>query len=106
MNYLSNAFLLIFTATFNNKRIDLSARSMFNYQGTTYKSFLIILPVMFFPMLITFILANFLSFNMILLVLGLLGLSGVVSIPYQMKLCTQQFVRRKYALAEGFRESE
>ena len=101
-----NAFLLIFTATFNNKRIDLSARSMFNYQGTTYKSFLIILPVMFFPMLITFILANFLSFNMILLVLGLLGLAGVVSIPYQMKLCTQQFVRRKYALAEGFRESE
>lgn len=101
-----NVFLLIFTATFNTKRIDLMARSMFNYQGTTYKSFLIILPIMFFPMLLTAILGNFLSFNVILLIIGLIGLAGIFLIPYQIKLSTRQFVRRKYAMAEGFRENE
>ncbi len=101
-----NVFLLIFTATFNTKRIDLAARSMFNYQGTTYKSFLIILPIMFFPMILTAVLSNFLSFNIIMLIFGLFGIAGILLIPYQIEICTRQFVRRKYAMAEGFREIE
>lgn len=61
---------------------------------------------MFFPMLLTAILGNFLSFNVILLIIGLIGLAGIFLIPYQIKLSTRQFVRRKYAMAEGFRENE
>lgn len=101
-----NVFLLIFTASFNTKRIDLMARSTFNYQGTTYKSFLIILPIMAFPLLFSGIMSLFASYNLVMLALGLIGLVGIFLLPYQIKLSTQQFNRRKYAMAEGFREKE
>lgn len=101
-----NVFLLIFFASFNTKRIDLMARSSFNYQGTTYKSFLIILPVMAFPVLFAGIMSLFVSFNVILLILGIIGLTGIFLLPYFIKISTKQFNRRKYLMAEGFREKE
>lgn len=101
-----NVFLLVYTAAFNTKRVDLMAKSAFNYQGTTYKSFLIVLPIMFFPMLLAGVLGIFTTYNIIMLVFGLLGLVGVLLIPQQMKLCTNHFNKRKYAMAEGFREKE
>lgn len=45
-----NIYVLMYLATYNNRRIDLSKSSAMNYQGTTYKSFLIVLPIMFIPM--------------------------------------------------------
>ncbi|NLO71622.1 MAG: hypothetical protein GX102_11920 [Porphyromonadaceae bacterium] len=101
-----NVFLLILTASFNTKRIDLMAKSMLNYQGTTYKSFLIIIPVMFLPGVLAVILNLFLTFNQILLVFGIIGLIGIFLLPLQINLSTGHFNKRKYAMAEGFRKKE
>lgn len=101
-----NVFLLVFMASFNTKRVDLMAKSTFNYQGTTYKSFLIILPIMAFPVLFAGVMSIFFSYNTIMLMLGLIGLAGILLLSYQIKLSTRQFNRRKYAMAEGFRENE
>lgn len=101
-----NVFILVFFASFNTKRIDLMAKSSFNYQGTTYKSFLIILPLMAFPVLLAAVLSIFLSFNYVMLIIGSIGLLGMLLLPYQIKLSIKQFKNRKYAMAEGFREKE
>jgi len=101
-----NLFLLLFLATFNTKRVDLSRASVMNYQGTTYKSFLIIIPVMFLPMIILNVIAWIASMGVALWTLTILGLIGLLLRKPLLTLCVNQFNRRKYLLAEGFREKE
>jgi len=101
-----NIFLLLFLATYNNRRIDLSKGSAMNYQGTTYKSFLIVLPIMFLPMIIVYSLSALFSLSVALWTLSLLGLAGVIFRNSMITICVNQFNRRKYKLAEGFREGE
>lgn len=101
-----NVFLLVFTASFNTKRVDLTSKSTLNYQGTTYKSFLIVIPIMLFPILLAGVLNIFTSYNVVMLIFGVLGLLGILLMPVQMKLSTQHYNKRKYAMAEGFREKE
>jgi len=101
-----NIFLLLFLATYNNRRIDLSKGSAMNYQGTTYKSFLIVLPIMFLPMIIVYSLSALFSLSVALWTLSLLGLAGVIFRNSLITICVNQFNRRKYKLAEGFREGE
>jgi len=101
-----NIFLLMFLTTFNTKRVDLSKPNVMNYQGTTYKSFLIVLPIMFVPMAIVGIMSNFLSLGTALWTLTILGLVGILLRKQLLTLCVNQFNRRKYKLAEGFREAE
>mgnify|MGYP000859452105 CR=1 FL=1 len=101
-----NTFLFMFLSTYNTKRIDLSKSSAMNYQGTTFKSFLIVIPVMFLPMLIVGALSPFLSISAILWILTGLGLSGLLFRRQLLTLCVNQFNNRKYKLAEGFRQAD
>ena len=101
-----NVYLLLFLATFNTKRVDLSKTSAMNYQGTTYKSFLIVLPIMFVPMIIVWVLSSLASISVALWTLIILGVAGILLRNQLITLCVNQFNRRKYKLAEGFREGE
>jgi hypothetical protein len=96
----------MFLATFNTKRVDLSKSSAMNYQGTTYKSFLIVLPIMFLPMLIVGTISTFISLGAALGTLTILGFTGILLRKQLITICVNQFNRRKYKLAEGFREGE
>ena len=101
-----NVYLLIYLATYNNRRIDLTKSSAMNYQGTTYKSFLIVLPIMFLPMIIVYVITALSSIKVALWTLSILGFAGILLRHQIMTLCVNQFNRRKYKLAEGFREGE
>jgi hypothetical protein len=101
-----NIYVLLYLATYNNRRIDLSKGSAMNYQGTTYKSFLIVLPIMFVPMGIVGVLSTFVSMAAALWTLSGLGLVGILLRKPLITACVNQFNRRKYKLAEGFREAE
>jgi len=101
-----NVFLFLFFATFNARRLDLSKSSSMNYQGLTYKSFLIVLPIMFFPVLIVSVLSAFFSLAAALWTLAGLGFLGIVFRKPLITMCVNQFNRRKYKLAKGFREAE
>lgn len=101
-----NVFLLLYLATYRTTRIDLSKSSAMNYQGTTYKSFLIVLPIMFLPMIIVYIFSTFASLSIALWTLVLLGMAGILFRNQLINLCVNQFNRQKYKLAEGFREGE
>lgn len=101
-----NIYLLLYLCTYNTKRIDLSKASAMNYQGTTFKSFLIVLPIMFVPMILVTVISTFFSMTMALWVLTILGFAGIVLRQPILKLCVNQFNSRKYKLAEGFRQGE
>jgi hypothetical protein len=101
-----NIFLLLFLATYNTKRIDLSKSSAMNYQGTTFKNFLIIIPIMFIPMMLVAGVSMISSMEVALWVLIGLGLLGIIFRKQLTTLCVNQFNNRKYALAEGFRKTE
>lgn len=101
-----NVFLLLLFATYNTRKLDLSKPSAMNYQGTTYKNFIFVLPIMFIPMIIVYTLSAFISLKFALLTLTLLGIVGIIFRNSIIKLCVNQFNRRKYKMAEGFREGE
>jgi hypothetical protein len=101
-----NIYLLLYLCTYNTKRIDLSKASAMNYQGTTFKSFLIVLPIMFIPMILVTVISTFISMAVALWVLAILGFVGILLRQPILSLCVNQFNSRKYKLAEGFREGE
>lgn len=101
-----NLILLLFFSTFNNTKVDLSRSSAMNYQGTTYKSFLIVFPIMFFPMIFVSIVKLFGSYNLALILLGTMGLIGIIFSKQLVNMCVNEFNARKYKMAEGYRESE
>jgi len=101
-----NVYLFIFMATYKNTRIDLTKSSAMNYQGTSYKSILIVLPIMFLPMIIVYALSAISSLSIALWTLSLMGVTGILLRNPIMTLCVNQFNRRKYKLGEGFREGE
>jgi len=101
-----NVFLLLFFSTYNTKRIDLSRSSAMNYQGTTYKNFLVMIPLLLLPILIMNILSGLFSVTIALGVLSLLGIAGVLFRKKLIELCVNQFNQRKYKIAKGFRENE
>jgi hypothetical protein len=101
-----NIYLLLFFATYNTRKLDLSKSSAMNYQGTTYKNFLIVLPLMFLPMIIVGVLTSLASISVALWTLAILGALGILFRNQLITLCVNQFNRRKYIMAEGFREGE
>jgi len=101
-----NVFMLTYFATYNTKRIDLAAKSALNYQGTTFKNFLIIIPIMFLPMIVVEIFSLFTLTNVALIVVSVLGILGLLFQKQLITLCVNQFNRRKYIMCEGFRQTE
>lgn len=99
-----NTFLLLFLSTYNTKRIDLSKSSAMNYQGTTFKNFLIVIPMMFLPMILVIVFSALFSSTIALWILAVSGMAGILLRKQLLTLCVHQFNRRKYALAEGFRQ--
>lgn len=98
--------MMLYFATFNSKRIDLNNKSAMNYQGTTMKNFLVVLPVMFLPMILFPILQVIGVETSFFWIIGTLGALGIIAIPFFLKICVNQFNRRKYKMADGFREIE
>jgi hypothetical protein len=101
-----NTFLMTFFSTYYTKRIDLKIKSAMSYQGTSFKNFLVVLPIMFFPMILVGIFAIFSKTNIALIILSVLGIIGLLFQKQLITLCVNQFNRRKYALCEGFRQAE
>lgn len=101
-----NTHIYLFGATFNTKRLDLSQRSAMNMQGVSYKNFLIIIPLLVVPMGLIGIFSLFDAKNIALIILALLGLGGIFFWRQLLKITEKQFLKRKYALCEGFRKKE
>jgi hypothetical protein len=98
--------LFLFFGTYNTKRVDLKNSSAMNFQGTTFKNFLLVLPVLFLPTIIAFFVGLFADTSVVLWVIGVTGMSGILLQKPVLQLCEKQFIKKKYDMADGFRAAE
>ena len=101
-----NTYLLLLITTFNSKPIDLSNEKAFNYHGLTYKNVLVIFATLLLPTTLLFIIKSFTSSEVAITMVTILGFIGIMSRKPLITYCVNQFNKRKYVMASGFRESE
>ncbi len=101
-----NSYLMLFLSTYQRKPVDLNAGSALNYQGTSALQFIMILPLVVFPMLI-FGLVSW-PFGMFAGQVTIIAISliGLALHRYWIKEIAKNFVEKKYLMAEGFRQRE
>jgi hypothetical protein len=100
-----SAFIMLWFAQYNRKRIELSQGSAFNWQGTGASQFIVMLPVILLPMLIAAIF-NWVGLeNWGLSALAVLGVIGVLCHKWMILFLCRRFALTKYAQAEGFRSN-
>lgn len=98
-----NTFVLLYFACNNNKFMDLSGGSAFNFQGVSSQHFFLMIPILAFPLLIY---APFGATDNAILGLVLLSFIGLLGIIFHEKLLlavTKRFISKKYTMAQGFR---
>ena len=101
-----NIHVYLFGATYNTKRLELAKGSAMNMQGVTYKNFLVMIPLLVVPMALIGIFSLFDAKNIALIILAALGLAGIIFWKQLLEITEKQFLKRKYALCEGFRKKE
>ncbi|MFC6860659.1 DUF5687 family protein [Zunongwangia atlantica] len=100
-----NVPLLMFTGSFNKKRIDLEKSPFMNYQGTGAAQWLVAIPLLAVPLGIFYLFYKLFSFNIGLLVIGILGVIGILLRNYLMDKITIQYKKNKYAMIHGYKQT-
>ncbi len=97
-----NSHVILYGGSFNRKKIDLSQRAAFNFQGTGAVQWIIGLPLMILPLVIfgiVYWLSNFLVSSLVLIALGVIG---IVLHPRLIKGITKSYQNSKYKMIEAF----
>lgn len=98
------SFMLLYMATYNKKRMDLSKGAAFNYQGMGASNWLGMLPAMLIPILL-FSAFNYFGLKyMGILSISVLGIIGLLFNKSIMSILLKRFEKGKYIMAEGFRK--
>jgi hypothetical protein len=98
------SFVLLYFATFNKKRIDLTRGGAFNFQGIGAMNWLAGLPAFLLPILIyiPFSLAGIPNTGIAFI--GFLGILGLFFSRFFIHIIFRSFYKRKYIMATAFRE--
>lgn len=100
---VNTAFFML-VAPFIAKRLDLSKGSAMNYQGTTYKNFLFVMPILFVPWGFVALCSSLFTWQIGVGILGALGLIGLLLHRQVIRVIERVFVQRKYILCDSFRQ--
>lgn len=98
------SYVLLYFATYNKKRLDLSKSSAFNYQGIGAMNWLAILPAFLLPVLIQLPFKRFGMQDLGLLFVSMSGIIGLLFNTYLLRIIVNNFFKRKYLMASSFRE--
>ena len=96
--------IVLFFANYNRKRLDLSKKASFNWQGVSATQWILAFPLILIPFLI------YLPFRLIhqpywgLISIGIFGLITLSMRDIWINLLTKLFIKKRYKIAEGFRE--
>lgn len=96
--------LVLYFATLNYKRLDLSSGSQFNWQGIGATQWIITFPFVLVPILIYL---PFGSTGMPYFGLAAVGIFGLIMLAtrnFWIKFLVNRFEKKRYKIAEGFRE--
>ena len=100
-----NTHVILYGGSFNRKKIDLSQKAAFNYQGTGAVQWLIGIPLLFIPMGIFALFYFLIGFELGYLVLAILGILGIVFHQKIMKGITAKYVQSKYKMIDAFNQN-
>ena len=95
--------IILYTANFNSKRIDLSKAAAFNWEGAGATQWLLAFPLFVTPIII------YLPFKLLgypdmgLALIAVTGLAFVLTRNFWVGKLKNDFYKRKYNIAEGFR---
>jgi len=98
------SYILLYFATFNKKRMDLSKSGAFNYQGIGAMNWLAVVPAFLLPILIQIPFIKMGIPNIGLLIVTLLGILGLIFHKYVLNCIYKNFTNRKYIMSSAFRE--
>jgi len=97
-----NVYVLLFAGSFNRKKIDLTQRAAFNYQGTGAVQWLVGFPLLLVPVGI-FLLPYFtLGFEAGVATLIILGVIGIVFHQKLMNIITKKYLQSKHKMINAF----
>tara|TARA_R110000787_G_scaffold199216_2_gene310277 strand:+ start:17373 stop:18839 length:1467 start_codon:yes stop_codon:yes gene_type:complete len=97
-----NSLFLLYSGSFNRKRIDLNKSGFGNTQGTSATQFLIIIPLMLFPMLIFWLFNKFVGGSSGYIAVASLGIISLLSKNYVMNYIEKKYIKDKYAMINAF----
>lgn len=99
-----STYILMFTSTYNVRRIDLSKGSFMNWEGVGAAQFLLIIPIMILPMLIYWLFSLWGGLYGGLGAISVIGLVGILLKEPILRGLAQQFERRKYIMTRSFKK--
>ncbi|WP_026932877.1 DUF5687 family protein [Christiangramia echinicola] len=99
-----NIPLLLYSGSFNKKRIDLDKSPFMNYQGTGASQWLVGLPLVLIPIFFFWILNKFISYEVAVGFLAGLGVIGLILRPALLTYLAQRYRKRKYVMLQGFKQ--
>ena len=97
-----NTHVILWGGSFNRKKIDLSQKAAFNYQGTGAVQWLIGIPLLLLPMGLFALCYFLIGFEIACLVLAILGIIGIVLHEKLMKSITEKYLQSKYKMIDAF----
>ncbi|MBP0902840.1 DUF5687 family protein [Mariniflexile gromovii] len=100
-----NTHVILYGGSFNRKKIDLSQKAAFNYQGTGAVQWLIGIPLLLIPMGIFALFYFLIGFELACLVLAILGILGIVFHQKLMKGITAVYMQSKYKMIDAFNQN-
>ena len=99
-----NSYVLLYAGSFNRKKIDLTQRAAFNYQGTGAVQWIVGFPLLFIPMIFFYIPYKFINFESGIATLILLGVIGIVFHQKLMTFITKKYFASKYKMINAFEQ--
>ena len=97
-----NSLFLLFAGSFNRKKIDLDKSGFGNTQGTSATQFLIMIPIMIFPMLLFWLFNEFVGANSGYVVVAAIGVVSLLCKKYAMTFIEKKYVKNKYVMINAF----
>jgi len=96
--------LVLFLATFNYKRLDITKSATFNYQGVGASQLILMIPFMLVPYLLYLPFGAFNKPYWGLLAIALFGIIMLLIRNFWVNFIIKRFEQQRYKIAEGFRE--
>ena len=99
-----NSLIMLFLCTYNTTHLDLGRSQFMNYQGWDISRFLLALPTMAVPAIVYIVFHFFGVPQYSYYAFAIIGLIGIIFSNYLIKLVANQFFKRRYKMAIGFRQ--
>ena len=97
-----NSFFLLYAGSFNRKRIDLNTSAFGNTQGTSATQFVIIIPIMLFPVLTFWLFNKFVGGNSGYIAIAAVGLICLILKNQLMNFIEKKYIKNKYVMINAF----